>query len=158
MLWRSNWFETKRQIAQLVVHLSGFNPSLVCHYFCHHIRVLIQIWFSSQFDVREDEEQNVKLGQTIDLLLAAGYFRARIKGLSPFDKVCNNVLQHNDIYSFMYIIHVHVPVIRDCMSISEGFAVSLMSLAQGNSPIQTLQKLFPFATKVPRENPNSFLL
>lgn len=41
----------------------------------------------SEFDVREDEEQNVKLGQTIDLLLAAGYFRARIKGLSPFDKV-----------------------------------------------------------------------
>ncbi|KAJ8313751.1 hypothetical protein KUTeg_008312 [Tegillarca granosa] len=40
----------------------------------------------AEFDVREDEEQNVKLGQTIDLLLAAGYFRARIKGLSPFDK------------------------------------------------------------------------
>ena len=40
-----------------------------------------------QFDVREDEEQNVKLSQTIELLLAAGYFRARIKGLSPFDKV-----------------------------------------------------------------------
>ena len=39
------------------------------------------------FDVREDEEQNVKLIQTIDLLVAAGYFRARIKGLSPFDKV-----------------------------------------------------------------------
>lgn len=39
------------------------------------------------FDVREDEEQNVKLLQTIELLLAAGYFRARIKGLSPFDKV-----------------------------------------------------------------------
>lgn len=40
-----------------------------------------------QFDVREDEEQSVKLGQTIELLLAAGYFRARIHGLSPFDKV-----------------------------------------------------------------------
>ena len=39
------------------------------------------------FDIREDEEQNVKLVQTIDLLVAAGYFRARIKGLSPFDKV-----------------------------------------------------------------------
>ncbi|PIK53848.1 putative coiled-coil domain-containing protein [Apostichopus japonicus] len=38
-------------------------------------------------DVREDEEQNVKLQETIELLLAAGYFRARIKGLSPFDKV-----------------------------------------------------------------------
>ncbi|EDO46239.1 predicted protein, partial [Nematostella vectensis] len=38
-------------------------------------------------ETREDEEQNVKLLETIDLLLAAGYFRARIKGLSPFDKV-----------------------------------------------------------------------
>lgn len=37
--------------------------------------------------MREDEEQNVKLKESIDLLLAAGYFRARIKGLSPFDKV-----------------------------------------------------------------------
>ncbi|XP_067929106.1 coiled-coil domain-containing protein 93-like [Watersipora subatra] len=36
---------------------------------------------------RQDEEQNVKLDETIDLLLAAGYFRARIKGLSPFDKI-----------------------------------------------------------------------
>ena len=41
-----------------------------------------------QYDVREDEEQNVKLAECIDLLLAAGYFRARIKGLTPFDKVC----------------------------------------------------------------------
>ena len=41
----------------------------------------------TQVDVREDEEQDVKLRECIDLLLAAGYFRARIKGLSPFDKV-----------------------------------------------------------------------
>ncbi|XP_071487637.1 coiled-coil domain-containing protein 93-like [Diadema antillarum] len=40
-----------------------------------------------EVETREDEEQNVKLGETIELLLAAGYFRARIKGLSPFDKV-----------------------------------------------------------------------
>lgn len=54
----------------------------------YFISVFISLLFiSPQFDVREDEEQNVKLGQTIDLLLAAGYFRARIKGLSPFDKV-----------------------------------------------------------------------
>jgi CCDC93, coiled-coil domain len=43
-----------------------------------------------QFDVREDEEQGVKLNQIVELLLAAGYFRARIKGLSPFDKVITN--------------------------------------------------------------------
>uniref|UniRef100_A0A3P8NWL9 Coiled-coil domain-containing protein 93 n=1 Tax=Astatotilapia calliptera TaxID=8154 RepID=A0A3P8NWL9_ASTCA len=34
-----------------------------------------------------DEEQSVKLTEILELLLAAGYFRARIKGLSPFDKV-----------------------------------------------------------------------
>ncbi|KAK7484910.1 hypothetical protein BaRGS_00023830 [Batillaria attramentaria] len=41
----------------------------------------------AEVETREDEEQNVKLQETIELLLAAGYFRARIKGLSPFDKV-----------------------------------------------------------------------
>ncbi|XP_013408338.2 coiled-coil domain-containing protein 93 [Lingula anatina] len=40
-----------------------------------------------EVETREDEEQNKKLNETIELLLAAGYFRARIKGLSPFDKV-----------------------------------------------------------------------
>ncbi|KAI3356608.1 hypothetical protein L3Q82_017810, partial [Scortum barcoo] len=38
-------------------------------------------------EIREDEEQSVKLLEILELLLAAGYFRARIKGLSPFDKV-----------------------------------------------------------------------
>ncbi|KAB0405081.1 hypothetical protein E2I00_002340, partial [Balaenoptera physalus] len=37
-------------------------------------------------ETREDEEQNVKLTEILELLVAAGYFRARIKGLSPFDK------------------------------------------------------------------------
>ena len=40
-----------------------------------------------KFDVRGDEDQESKLEETVDLLLAAGYFRARIKGLAPFDKV-----------------------------------------------------------------------
>lgn len=40
-----------------------------------------------QADIREDEEQSEKLQEIIDLLVAAGYFRARIKNLSPFDKV-----------------------------------------------------------------------
>ncbi|KAF5278083.1 hypothetical protein FQR65_LT03599 [Abscondita terminalis] len=38
-------------------------------------------------EVREDEEQSVKLHEILDLLVAAGYFRARIKDLSPFDKI-----------------------------------------------------------------------
>lgn len=41
----------------------------------------------TEVEVREDEEQGVKLQEIIDILVAAGYFRARIKGLSPFDKV-----------------------------------------------------------------------
>ncbi|XP_044071643.1 coiled-coil domain-containing protein 93 [Siniperca chuatsi] len=40
-----------------------------------------------QVETREDEDQSVKLAEILELLLAAGYFRARIKGLSPFDKV-----------------------------------------------------------------------
>ncbi|XP_067371902.1 coiled-coil domain-containing protein 93 isoform X2 [Channa argus] len=40
-----------------------------------------------QVETREDEEQSVKLSEILELLLAAGYFRSRIKGLSPFDKV-----------------------------------------------------------------------
>ncbi|EZA53949.1 hypothetical protein DMN91_012005 [Ooceraea biroi] len=42
---------------------------------------------STEADVREDEEQATKFQEIIDLLVAAGYFRARIKGLSNFDKV-----------------------------------------------------------------------
>ncbi|XP_046902295.1 coiled-coil domain-containing protein 93 [Hypomesus transpacificus] len=38
-------------------------------------------------ETRDDEEQILKLTEILELLLAAGYFRARIKGLSPFDKV-----------------------------------------------------------------------
>ncbi|XP_053732229.1 coiled-coil domain-containing protein 93 isoform X3 [Synchiropus splendidus] len=40
-----------------------------------------------EVESREDEEQSIKLAEILELLLAAGYFRARIKGLSPFDKV-----------------------------------------------------------------------
>lgn len=40
-----------------------------------------------QVDIREDEDQSVKLSEIVELLVAAGYFRARIKGLSPFDKI-----------------------------------------------------------------------
>ena len=45
-----------------------------------------------KIETREDEEQGVKYEETIDLLLAAGYFRARIKGLSPFDKIVGGMV------------------------------------------------------------------
>lgn len=38
-------------------------------------------------EVRDDEEQQIKYQQIISTLVAAGYFRARIIGLSPFDMV-----------------------------------------------------------------------
>jgi len=41
-----------------------------------------------KFDVREDEERFRKFEEIIEILCAAGYFRARIKGLKDFDKVC----------------------------------------------------------------------
>lgn len=40
-----------------------------------------------QVERREDEEQNIKQQDIFDILVAAGYFRARIKGLSAFDKI-----------------------------------------------------------------------
>ena len=42
---------------------------------------------TAQFDVREDEEQYAKMMEILDLLISAGYFRAKIQGLSAFDKV-----------------------------------------------------------------------
>lgn len=38
-------------------------------------------------DLRDDLDQHAKLQDIIDILVAAGYFRARIKTLSPFDKI-----------------------------------------------------------------------
>ncbi|KAJ6641762.1 Coiled-coil domain-containing protein 93, partial [Pseudolycoriella hygida] len=40
-----------------------------------------------QVERREDAEQNAKQQEIYDILVAAGYFRARIKGLSAFDKI-----------------------------------------------------------------------
>lgn len=50
-------------------------------------KTLSVVLFICQVETREDEEQNIKLTEILELLVAAGYFRARIKGLSPFDKV-----------------------------------------------------------------------
>lgn len=43
--------------------------------------------FSSQTSKDERESQLRKYRQLVDLLVNAGYFRARIAALSPFDKV-----------------------------------------------------------------------
>lgn len=43
--------------------------------------------FYVQVERREDEEQNRKEKEIFDILVTAGYYRARIKGLSAFDKI-----------------------------------------------------------------------
>uniref|UniRef100_A0A915JFC8 Coiled-coil domain-containing protein 93 n=1 Tax=Romanomermis culicivorax TaxID=13658 RepID=A0A915JFC8_ROMCU len=45
-----------------------------------------------EFDVREDELQNAKLEEAVQLLIAAGYFRARIKGIGSFDKIVGGIV------------------------------------------------------------------
>ena len=42
---------------------------------------------TASYDIREDEEQQVKFQEITELLVGAGYFRARIKGLAAFDKI-----------------------------------------------------------------------
>ncbi|KAF8796419.1 Coiled-coil domain-containing protein 93 [Argiope bruennichi] len=65
---------------------------------------------SSKVEVREDEEQERKFQEIIDLLLAAGYFRARIKGLSPFDKVVGGMTWCiEDVYKPQRLFRYHAP-------------------------------------------------
>ncbi|CAF1289349.1 unnamed protein product [Rotaria magnacalcarata] len=59
-----------------------------------------------QFDVREDPEQKAKCDQTMELLLAAGYFRVRIKGLSEFDKVVGGLAWSIQACNFIVDIDV----------------------------------------------------
>uniref|UniRef100_A0A914ZHW4 Coiled-coil domain-containing protein 93 n=1 Tax=Panagrolaimus superbus TaxID=310955 RepID=A0A914ZHW4_9BILA len=47
---------------------------------------------TAQFDVREDEEQYAKMAEILELLVSAGYFRAKIQGLSAFDKIVGGMV------------------------------------------------------------------
>jgi hypothetical protein len=44
-------------------------------------------WGADQTSVAEKELQRTKLEEILGLLLSAGYFRARVPSLGPFDKV-----------------------------------------------------------------------
>ncbi|KAE9548700.1 hypothetical protein FO519_008082 [Halicephalobus sp. NKZ332] len=44
------------------------------------------------FDIREDEEQYEKMVEILDLLISAGYYRAKIQGLSAFDKIVGGMV------------------------------------------------------------------
>lgn len=50
-----------------------------------------------QAESREDEQKKVKYQEIIKMLLDAGYFRAKIKGLSEFDKVVGGMTWCIDI-------------------------------------------------------------
>lgn len=65
-----------------------FSLFVNCSILYIHIFYNIQACFVFKVDVREDEEQTVKLEEIIEMLVSAGYYRARIKGLANFDKVC----------------------------------------------------------------------
>uniref|UniRef100_A0AAX7UET1 Coiled-coil domain-containing protein 93 n=1 Tax=Astatotilapia calliptera TaxID=8154 RepID=A0AAX7UET1_ASTCA len=70
------------------VAASDFNTAVMMGLSCHTADAYrYKLTLKLTVETREDEEQSVKLTEILELLLAAGYFRARIKGLSPFDKV-----------------------------------------------------------------------
>lgn len=70
---------------------SNINPE-VYKKFKNARKILTRDDSQVEIEVREDEEQAVKLQEIIDILVAAGYFRARIKGLSAFDKVVGGMV------------------------------------------------------------------
>lgn len=56
----------------------------------HQCNSAIKFWSYLSYgkvERREDVDATAKEQETFDMLVAAGYYRARIKGLSPFDKV-----------------------------------------------------------------------
>ncbi|XP_012281722.1 coiled-coil domain-containing protein 93 isoform X1 [Orussus abietinus] len=74
-----------------------------------------------EIDVREDEEQAIKFQEIIDLLVAAGYFRARIKGLSNFDKVVGGMTWCIESCSF----DVHVDLLfQENLTIGQKIALT----------------------------------
>lgn len=83
-------------IGRLLFFIKTLNPQITSinntAYGDLDLLVWLIMWIVFQYDIREDEEQNVKLQEIIDLLVAAGYFRARIKGLSAFDKVVGGMI------------------------------------------------------------------
>lgn len=79
--------------------------------------VLQTLIYLIKIDVREDEEQIVKFMEITKMLVIAGYYRARIKGLTNFDKVKYSSfislryfhkLQENQSY-YLYRIFLFLP-------------------------------------------------
>uniref|UniRef100_A0A914CLQ7 Coiled-coil domain-containing protein 93 n=1 Tax=Acrobeloides nanus TaxID=290746 RepID=A0A914CLQ7_9BILA len=52
----------------------------------------VSVAANAKFDIREDEEQYQKLIEILELLISAGYYRAKIQGLSSFDKIVGGMV------------------------------------------------------------------
>lgn len=91
-----------------------------------------------------DEEQEIKYHEIVDLLLAGGYFRARISGkinmskitkfagLSPFDKVVGGtVIDHSNVDTFKGCLGV-LPVVTKILMLICFFKKSLLSVKECN--------------------------
>lgn len=53
----------------------------------HLSRIINSEGIEVEAEKREDEQQKIKYGEIIECLIGAGYYRAKIKGISEFDKV-----------------------------------------------------------------------
>ncbi|XP_014288769.1 coiled-coil domain-containing protein 93 isoform X2 [Halyomorpha halys] len=53
----------------------------------HLSRIINSEGVEVEAEKREDEQQKIKYGEIIECLIGAGYYRAKIKGISEFDKV-----------------------------------------------------------------------
>ena len=76
----------------------------------------------ANYDVKEDEEQEIKFQEITELLVAAGYFRARIKGLSPFDKVVGGMtwcIQNCAVYIDVNLLYQENSSIGQKISLTE---------------------------------------
>ena len=80
------------------------------------------IMSEAKYDVKEDEEQEIKFQEISELLVAAGYFRARIKGLSPFDKVVGGMtwcIQNCAVYIDVNLLYQENSSIGQKISLTE---------------------------------------
>ncbi|KJE90137.1 coiled-coil domain-containing protein 93 [Capsaspora owczarzaki ATCC 30864] len=81
-----------------------------------------------EVETREDEEQAVKYEQIIELLLAAGYFRARISGLSQFDKVVGGMVWSITASNVDIDIDLTLPSVNACAPLSEKIVTALTKM------------------------------
>lgn len=73
------------------------------------------------YDVREDEEQINKMNEICELLVAGGYFRARIKGLHNFDKIIGGMCWAIQMCNFDLDIDIFY---KESLSIGQKIALT----------------------------------